>query len=140
MGDGDGGSGGGGTTGATTGPGTGVSSSSGSGGSNGQTTSVGSTSASGGSDATGGGDPGAGGGDGGSGGGTPAVCPETYSNPLIWQDLPDLEVIRVDDTYYYTASTFHHAPGAPCSAPTTWSTGSTFHTPFPCWTSTRRTT
>ena len=57
---------------------------------------------------------GAGGGDGGSGGGIePAVCPETYSNPLIWEDLPDLEVIRVDDTYYYTASTFHHSPGAP---------------------------
>ncbi|WP_437299728.1 glycoside hydrolase family 43 protein [Sorangium sp. So ce426] len=111
VGDGDGG---GGATGATTGPGTGVSSSSGSGGSDGQTTSGGSTSASGSSAASGGGDPGAGGGDGGGdGGGAPAVCPETYSNPLIWQDLPDLEVIRVDDAYYYTASTFHHAPGAP---------------------------
>ncbi len=53
------------------------------------------------------------GGDGGSGGSAPAVCPETYSNPLIWEDLPDVEVIRVDDTYYYTASTFHHSPGAP---------------------------
>ena len=40
-------------------------------------------------------------------------CPSEYQNPLIWQDLPDLEVIRVDDTYYYTASTFHHSPGAP---------------------------
>ncbi len=45
--------------------------------------------------------------------GEPAVCPETYSNPLIWEDLPDLEVIRVDDVFYYTASTFHHSPGAP---------------------------
>ncbi|HEU5073209.1 MAG TPA: glycoside hydrolase 43 family protein [Polyangiaceae bacterium] len=52
-------------------------------------------------------------GTGGSGGTTPAVCPETYENPLIWEDLPDVEVIRVDDTYYYTASTFHHSPGAP---------------------------
>lgn len=52
-------------------------------------------------------------GTGGSGGTEPAVCPETYENPLIWEDLPDVEVIRVDDTYYYTASTFHHSPGAP---------------------------
>jgi beta-xylosidase len=42
-----------------------------------------------------------------------AECPATYSNPIMWEDLPDLEVIRVDDTYYYTASTFHHSPGAP---------------------------
>ncbi len=45
--------------------------------------------------------------------GEPAVCPATYSNPLIWEDLPDLEVIRVDDAFFYTASTFHHSPGAP---------------------------
>ncbi|WP_437956837.1 glycoside hydrolase family 43 protein [Sorangium sp. So ce119] len=101
-------------TSTTTGPGTSGSTSSGSGGSDGQTTSGGSTSASGGSATSGGGgDPGTGGGDGGSGGGAPAVCPETYSNPLIWADLPDTEVIRVDDTYYYTASSFHHSPGAP---------------------------
>ncbi len=43
----------------------------------------------------------------------PATCPSTYTNPIIWEDLPDVEVIRVDDTYYYTASTFHHSPGAP---------------------------
>lgn len=41
------------------------------------------------------------------------TCPSTYSNPLIWEDLPDLEVIRAGDAYYYTASTFHHSPGAP---------------------------
>jgi len=46
-------------------------------------------------------------------GGTPAVCAATYDNPIIWEDLPDLEVIRVDDAYYYTASTFHYSPGAP---------------------------
>lgn len=44
---------------------------------------------------------------------TPATCPATYSNPLIWEDLPDLEIFRVDDAYYYTASSFHHSPGAP---------------------------
>ena len=42
-----------------------------------------------------------------------ASCPTTYSNPLMWEDLPDSEVIRVGDAYYYTASTFHHSPGAP---------------------------
>lgn len=46
-------------------------------------------------------------------GGTSTTCPATYSNPVIWEDLPDLEVIRVGDTYYYTASTFHYSPGAP---------------------------
>ncbi|WP_437756905.1 glycoside hydrolase family 43 protein [Sorangium sp. So ce1389] len=109
----EGGDGGGGTTGTTTGPGTSGPSTSSSSGSGSQATSVGSTSSSGGSAASGGGDPGTGGGDGGSGGSAPAVCPETYSNPLIWEDLPDDEVIRVDDTYYYTASSFHHSPGAP---------------------------
>lgn len=101
------------TTGTTTGPGTGGSTTSGSGGSDGQAASGSSTNASGGSATSGGGEPGTGGGDGGAGGSAPAVCPETYSNPLIWEDLPDTEVIRVDDTYYYTASSFHHSPGAP---------------------------
>lgn len=116
------------TTSTTTGAGTGGSIDSGSGGSGGQAASGSSTSSSGGSfgqtggsrgdgGGDGGGDTSSGGapdgGDGGSGGGAPAVCPETYSNPLIWEDLPDVEVIRVDDTYYYTASTFHHSPGAP---------------------------
>ncbi|AUX21901.1 xylosidase [Sorangium cellulosum] len=115
-------------TGTTTASGAGGSIGSGSGGSGGRAASGGATGPSGGSsgqtgggrgdgggggDASGGGDPGSGGGDGGSGGGAPAVCPETYSNPLIWEDLPDVEVIRVDDAYYYTASTFHHSPGAP---------------------------
>ncbi len=40
-------------------------------------------------------------------------CPAHYKNPLIWEDLPDPEVIRVDDAYYYTASSFHYSPGAP---------------------------
>lgn len=78
---------------------------------------------SGGSVGTGGGSGGAGGspaaggttsGAGGSStGGVPAVCASTYDNPIIWEDLPDLEVTRVGDAYYYTASTFHYSPGAP---------------------------
>ncbi|HEY5955593.1 MAG TPA: glycoside hydrolase 43 family protein, partial [Polyangiaceae bacterium] len=46
-------------------------------------------------------------------GGTNATCPSTYSNPVLWEDLPDVDVIRVDDTYYYSASSFHYSPGAP---------------------------
>lgn len=37
----------------------------------------------------------------------------TYQNPILWQDLADDEVIRVGDTYYYTASNMHYSPGAP---------------------------
>lgn len=36
-----------------------------------------------------------------------------FTNPVVWDDLPDLEVIRVDDTYYYSASTMAFSPGAP---------------------------
>jgi beta-xylosidase len=32
---------------------------------------------------------------------------------VLWEDLADAEVIRVDDTYYYTASNMHYSPGAP---------------------------
>jgi len=37
----------------------------------------------------------------------------TFANPILYQDLPDEEVIRVDDTYYFTASNMHYSPGAP---------------------------
>lgn len=53
----------------------------------------------------------------GGAGGSPLVGPwppsATFSNPVHWQDLADLEVIRVDDAFYYTASTMHYSPGAP---------------------------
>ena len=38
---------------------------------------------------------------------------ETYVNPLLWEDLPDMEVIRVGDVYYMSVSSFHFSPGAP---------------------------
>ena len=38
---------------------------------------------------------------------------ETYSNPILWQDLADPEVIRVGDVFYYTGSNMHLSPGAP---------------------------
>ncbi|KAF9472447.1 Arabinanase/levansucrase/invertase [Pholiota conissans] len=38
---------------------------------------------------------------------------QTFSQPILWEDLADLDVIRVNSTYYYSASTMHYSPGAP---------------------------
>ncbi|THU85057.1 Arabinanase/levansucrase/invertase [Dendrothele bispora CBS 962.96] len=37
----------------------------------------------------------------------------TFSTPVIWEDLADLDIIRVGTDYYYSASTMHYSPGAP---------------------------
>lgn len=37
----------------------------------------------------------------------------TYVNPVLWQDFADIDIIRVGDTYYCSASTMHYSPGAP---------------------------
>jgi beta-xylosidase len=37
----------------------------------------------------------------------------TFSNSVLWEDLPDPEVIRVGKLYYMSASSFHFSPGAP---------------------------
>ncbi len=34
-------------------------------------------------------------------------------NPLIWADVPDMSVIRVDDTWYMSSTTMHMCPGVP---------------------------
>ncbi|MDO4558910.1 MAG: family 43 glycosylhydrolase, partial [Planctomycetia bacterium] len=34
-------------------------------------------------------------------------------NPLIWSDVPDCSVIRVNDTYYMSSTTMHLCPGLP---------------------------
>ncbi|MEO3755486.1 glycoside hydrolase 43 family protein [Streptomyces sp. B6B3] len=36
-----------------------------------------------------------------------------FSNPVLWQDFADIDVIRVGDAFYYSASTMHYSPGAP---------------------------
>ncbi len=36
----------------------------------------------------------------------------TYSNPVIFGDFPDPDVIRVGDVYYMLSTTMHHFPGA----------------------------
>ncbi|KAI1183788.1 glycoside hydrolase family 43 protein [Nemania serpens] len=37
----------------------------------------------------------------------------TFTNPILWEDLADLDIFRVNDAWYYTASTMHYSPGAP---------------------------
>lgn len=37
----------------------------------------------------------------------------TVNNPFIWADVPDVDVIRVDDTYYMVSTTMYFSPGAP---------------------------
>ncbi len=44
------------------------------------------------------------------GSGTP---PAQFSNPVVWQDFADGDIIRVGDACYYSASTMHYSPGAP---------------------------
>ncbi|KAI1853986.1 hypothetical protein JX265_003691 [Neoarthrinium moseri] len=46
---------------------------------------------------------------------TSAVASATgsFNNPVLWEDLADLDVFRVDDVFYYSASTMHYSPGAP---------------------------
>ena len=43
----------------------------------------------------------------------PAAAPDTFTNPVVWQDFADGDIIRVGDVYYYSASTMHYSPGAP---------------------------
>ena len=33
------------------------------------------------------------------------------TNPVLFADVPDLDIIRVDDTYYMVSTTMHFAPG-----------------------------
>ncbi|WP_312095928.1 glycoside hydrolase 43 family protein [Niallia sp.] len=39
--------------------------------------------------------------------------PLTYENPILQMDIPDLDVIRVGDTYYMSSTTMHMNPGVP---------------------------
>jgi beta-xylosidase len=43
----------------------------------------------------------------------PEEPPVPGQNPLIWADVPDPAVIRVDDTYYMSSTTMHMSPGLP---------------------------
>ncbi|KAG6003612.1 hypothetical protein E4U21_001857 [Claviceps maximensis] len=35
------------------------------------------------------------------------------AQPVLWEDLADLDVFRVGNDFYYSASTMHYSPGAP---------------------------
>ena len=37
----------------------------------------------------------------------------TFTNPVIYADVPDLDVIRVGDAYYMVSTTMHLSPGCP---------------------------
>jgi beta-xylosidase len=37
----------------------------------------------------------------------------TFTNPVLWEDYPDLDVFRVGSVFYYSSSTFAYSPGAP---------------------------
>ena len=37
----------------------------------------------------------------------------TFTNPMLWSDVPDPDVIRVDDHFYLVSTTMHLMPGAP---------------------------
>ena len=47
------------------------------------------------------------------GDGEPALAPYEMANPIAWADLPDPDVIRVDDYYYLVTTTMHLMPGVP---------------------------
>ena len=38
---------------------------------------------------------------------------KSFSNPVIFADVPDVDVIRVDDNFYMISTTMHPMPGAP---------------------------
>jgi beta-xylosidase len=44
---------------------------------------------------------------------TPWPPSSTFNNPVLWQDFADIDIIRVDNVYYYSASNMHYSPGAP---------------------------
>ena len=37
----------------------------------------------------------------------------TVTNPIIWADIPDVSIVRVDDKYYMSQTTMHMTPGVP---------------------------
>lgn len=43
----------------------------------------------------------------------PASAMEFFSNPVIYSDVPDVDVIRVGEDYYMVSTTAHMSPGAP---------------------------
>lgn len=42
-----------------------------------------------------------------------SVADRVFSNPVLYQDLADVDIMRHNDAFYYSASTMHFSPGAP---------------------------
>jgi len=42
-----------------------------------------------------------------------ATAQTTVKNPIMWADIPDISILRVDDKFYMTQTTMHMAPGVP---------------------------
>ena len=44
-------------------------------------------------------------------------CPDngdgTFTNPILWGDWPDPDVIRVGDDFYMVSTSMHYVPGSP---------------------------
>ena len=38
---------------------------------------------------------------------------ETFTNPVIWSDVPDMDAVRVGNDYWMVSTTMHFSPGAP---------------------------
>jgi len=44
---------------------------------------------------------------------TPLLADGTFTNPVMWADVPDPDVIRVGDDFWLVSTTMHLMPGAP---------------------------
>lgn len=44
---------------------------------------------------------------------TPSVKKDKFTNPVIYADVPDMDIIRVGNDYYMVSTTMHLMPGAP---------------------------
>lgn len=42
-----------------------------------------------------------------------ASVSSTFTNPVVYADVPDMDVIRVGDDFYMMSTTMHLMPGAP---------------------------
>ena len=40
-------------------------------------------------------------------------APQTFVNPVVYSDVPDVDVIRVGEDYFMISTTMHMMPGAP---------------------------
>lgn len=59
----------------------------------------------------------------------------SYTNPVLWQDFADIDIIRVGNAYYYSASTMHYSPGAPILRSYDLVNWEFAATRYRCWTS-----